>query len=102
MPRGGSASKSARHDPSLLSFVFLTALCSDCSGIEHHIPTFTMLTTRCVYSVALFPGTEEGEEKEHLVYTLFAHVPNYSKGHKVELGACTNVTINSSCEQHKQ
>ena len=49
MLRGGSASESARHDPSLPSFVFLTALCSDCSRIEHHIPTFTMLITRCVY-----------------------------------------------------
>ena len=49
MPRGGSVSESARQGPSLPSFVLLTAVCSDCSGIEHHIPTFTMLTTRYVY-----------------------------------------------------
>ena len=34
-------------------------------------------------------------------YTLFAHARNYSKSHMVELGACTNITINSSHEQHK-
>ena len=33
--------------------------------------------------------------------TLFAHARNYSKRHVVELGACTNVTINGLREQHK-
>ena len=38
--------------------------------------------------IASFPGVEEGEEKECLV-----HMRNYSKGHVVELGVCTNMTI---------
>ena len=46
--------------------------------------------------LASFPDAEEGEEKEHLVHT--AHARNYSKGHVVELGVCTNMTINGSCE----
>ena len=50
--------------------------------------------------IASFPGAEEGEG-ESAWYTLFAHVRNYSKSHVVELGACTNMTINGSHEQHK-
>ena len=50
-------------------------------------------------SLASFPGAEEGEESAW--YTLFAHARNYSKSHMVELGACTNMTINGSREQHK-
>ena len=49
--------------------------------------------------MASFPGAEEGEEKAP--GTLFAHAHNYSKSHVVELGACTNMTINGSREQHK-
>ena len=49
-----------------------------------------------------FPGMEEGEEKAP--GTHFAHAHNYSKGHVVELGACTNrrsmVHVNSmSCHE---
>ena len=50
--------------------------------------------------IASFPGAEEGE-RESAWYTLFAHAHNYSKSHVVELGACTNMTINGSYEQHK-
>ena len=45
--------------------------------------------------VLVITGVEEGEEKEHLVYTL-AHVPDYGKDHMAELGACTNMMINGS------
>ena len=46
-----------------------------------------------VFSLAS-PAAEEDEEKEHLVHT----VCNYSQGHMAELGVCTNMTINDSCE----
>ena len=50
----------------------------------------------CSY-LASFPGAEEGEERAPGTH-LFAHARNYSKGHVVELGACTNMTINGSRE----
>ena len=33
---------------------------------------------------------KQGKEKNYW-FTLFAHVPNYSKGHVAELEACTNI-----------
>ena len=51
--------------------------------------------------LASFPGTEEGEERTPGTHALFAYARNYSKSHVVELGACTNMTINGSREQHK-
>ena len=47
-----------------------------------------------ILNLASFPGVEEWEKKR-LVYTV-AHARNYSKGHVVELGMCTNMTINGS------
>ena len=47
--------------------------------------------------LASFPGVEEGRRKSAW-YTLFAHSRNYSKGCVAELGVCTNMTINGSCE----
>ena len=43
----------------------------------------------------------EGGGGESAWYPPFAHGRNYSKSHVVELGVCTNMTINGSREQHK-
>ena len=59
---------------------------------------YYIFITYCRYiqwNLASFPGAEEGKG-ESAWYTLF----NYSKNHVVELGACTNMTINGSREQH--
>ena len=57
---------------------------------------FTIITTKDQSGgiLASFPG---GRRKSAW-YILFAHACNYSKGHVVELGACTNMTINGSRE----
>ena len=41
----------------------------------------------------------EGQESAWL--TLFTHLPNDSKGHMAEFKLCTNMMLNSSCEQPK-
>ena len=52
------------------------------------------------YANSLVPR-RGGERERAPGYTLFAHTHNYSDGHMAELGACTNMTTNGSCEQHK-
>ena len=69
-----------------------------------HGAMWLMSGSRAAFSLASFPGAEEGEEKSDW-YTLFAHARNYSKGHVVEVGACTNrrstVHVNS-INRHKK
>ena len=60
----------------------------------------TTLVLRAYLSSSLVPR-RRGGGGESAWYTLFAHARNYSESHVVELGACTNMTINGSREQHK-
>ena len=64
------------------------------------VQQYASIKTSAHAGLTSFPGAEEGGG-ESAWYTLFAHARNYSKSHMVELGACTNMTINGSREQHK-
>ena len=70
---------------------------NDCNLLAHVIPSYS-LDPRPFWPEGCKVSRRGGEGGETTWYTLFTHARNYSKGHVVELGPCTNMTINGSRE----